>query len=50
LADVLSQLPEPADDVTPTNIVADAEATHLINGPASGAILMVNGDALIEAA
>lgn len=50
IADVLANLPHAAIDDAPANVVAEAQPTHLIDGPASGGILMVNGDHLIEAA
>jgi hypothetical protein len=50
IADVLARLPRLAHDGAPANVVSEAQPTHLIDGPTSGSILMVNGDDLIEAA
>jgi hypothetical protein len=50
LADVLSRVREQSQDSSPENLVADISPRHVIDGPRTGPVVILNGEHLIDAA
>lgn len=50
LADVLARVREHARESSPENLVADMSPRHVIDGPRTGPVVILNGEYLIQAA